>query len=306
MSGRFVALLIAGGLALGASAQEFANPSTSFQHAEGELSFEMTASGNTTSTFSSAATGRILTLVAIPGEKNDLSNDPEAPPRALDIKIADQAGSSLAVQSGTGHLADKTWKLESELPPESVETRTQDLADLASFADALERDVTPGIEASDLAEWSWVVDQLVSLMRYIDAERTPTDRELEAIAAAPTATYTNVVRIRKKPTLIIAEHSSLSSSLYTSSGSLLHTLVTCNHGACATASSMSTKCTKTFTQSTVNLWASDLLCDFYGWPYGTHHLCHNDTRVQYLSIKNRQTGHYNGCVSPRVTTPSCD
>lgn len=149
-----------------------------------------------------------------------------------------------------------------------------------------------------------MVDDVVGLMDYVDSQSKLSPEAGDASAA--TTTYNNVVTIKKKTAFnIVFEHSSLSYSLYKTSGQLLYTVVTCNHGSCASSSSMSTKCSKTFSQTTVDAYASDLLCDFYGSVYPAH-VCNNDTRAEYLSIKNRKRGTWSSCTTPRLYAPACD
>lgn len=279
-----------------------------FKYRDKAVSFEITAAGHATASFFGTPNQRSINVAVIRGERNDLRIDPEAPPYALDIRIADNENNVLAAQSGTGHFVDQSWRQELSMAPLAIddEKREQDDTELVYFAEALQEKVKPRLGKSKLSRWSWVVDELVSLMNYTEAQSALApvlgDEDTKA-----SATYSNVVTIKKKKAFdVVFEHSALSYSLYNSKGTRLSTIVTCNHGACASASSMSTKCSKTFKQSTVDMWASDLLCDLYGYRYPTQHMCNSDTRAEYLSIKNRSRGSWGSCSSIRLYAPDCD
>ncbi|MEA2600916.1 MAG: hypothetical protein QOF89_1908 [Acidobacteriota bacterium] len=279
-----------------------------FKYRDKAVTFEITAAGNATASYFGAPNQRIINVVVIRGEQNDLRVDPEAPPYALDIRIADNENIVLTAQSGTGHFVDKAWGQELSAVPQLIddERRERDIAELTYFANALREKVKPRLGKSELLRWAWVIDELVSLMDYTEAQRELAP-VLDDDSPKATATYSNVVTIKKKTAFnIVFEHSALSYSLYKSNGSSLYTIVTCNHGACASASSMSTKCSKTFTQSTVDGWASDLLCDLFVFNYPWGHACNNDTRAEYLSIKNRSRGSWGSCSGIKLYAPACD
>lgn len=279
-----------------------------FKYRDKTVAFEITAAGHASASYFGAPDQRIIKVVVVRGEKNDLRIDPAAPPYALDIRISDNENIALAAQSGTGHFVDQVWGQEMSEVPLMLddETRERDVAELTYFAKALQEKVRLKLGESKLSRWAWVLDDMVSLMEYVEAQSklgpVPSD-----ITSKATATYTNKVTIKKKKAFnIIYEHSALSYSLYKSNGSLLYTIVTCNHGDCASKSSMSTKCSKTFTQSTLDAWASDYQCDLYGYWYIAQHMCNNDTRAQYLSIKNRSKGSWGSCSKVTLYAPSCD
>jgi hypothetical protein len=281
-----------------------------FKYRDRTLAFEITAAGHATVSYRSATSQRAINVVVFRGEQNDLQADPEAPPYALDIRVADNENVVLVAQSGTGHLVNQAWGQELAGVPLVVDdkNREQDNAELAYFANALQEKVKPRLSKSKLSRWAWVVDETASLLNYAETQSALTS-VLEEDTSKTTTTYSNVVTIRKKPAINqkYFDHSSLSSTLKKSNGTTLYTIVTCNHGACADSSTMNLHCSKTFTQSTVDAWASDLLCDFFGWlPYGVVHVCNNDTRAEYLSIKNQARGSWNSCWLIRPYAPPCD
>ncbi len=280
-----------------------------FEYQDRNLTFEITRAGYVTASYGSRIDGRVISLVVIRGDKNDLVVDPDAPPYALDIKIADNEDFTIAAQSGSGHFIDQSWgKRLGKIPP-SLANRTRDVSELGFFADALRNQVKPRLDKSKLSEWAWIVDEMVQFLEYVDeqSKMSPVRGSTTPEAAVTAATtYNNVVTIKTKKAFdIVFEHSSLASNLYTTGGKFLYSVITCNHGTCANSSAMSTKCSKTFSQSTLDAYASDLLCDLYGWPYLVH-VCNNDTRAQYRSIKNRSKGTWSSCSSPLLYAPSCE
>lgn len=280
-----------------------------FEYRNKVIKFEITRAGHVTAFYTSRIDGRVISLSVIRGEKNDLAVDPDAPLYALDIKISDNDDFTIAAQSGAGHFVDQSWGKKLGKVPPSLEKRAQDVSELGFFAVALRDQVKPKLERSALSEWAWIVDEMIQLLEYVDMQSKMSPAfgsNVPEAAITAATTYRNIVTIKKKKAFdIVFEHSSLSSNVYTSSGKFLYSIITCNHGACASSSSMRTKCSKTFTQSKLDAYASDLLCDLYGWPYPVH-VCNNDTRAQYRSIKNRSKGTWSSCSSPLLYAPSCE
>lgn len=284
-------------------------PPETFSFKNGTLSLEMTMAGHVSAFYNNKANGRHLDLVVIRGEANNLDLDPDAPPYVIDIRVSDQDGFPIVAQRGSDHFLDPVWKKSLEKIGEAYivpEQRFQDVGDLASFANDLRNQVQPALDKSEMSEWSWIIDNTADLMEYVVEQSDNPPSSSEATERAASTTYKNVVTINKKKAFGIAfEHSALSYSLYSSTGKFLYSIVTCNHGACASSSSMSFKCSKIFTQSTVTAFASDLLCDFYGSPYSLH-TCNSDTKAEYLSIKNQARGTHGACYTPLLYAPSCD
>ena len=277
-----------------------------FKYRDEMVTFEITAAGHAKASYLGAPDQRVINAVVIRGERNDLRADPEAPPYALDIRISDNEDVMLAAKSGTGHLVDHIWNKELSTAPLVIDDqqREQDFAELTYFATALREQIKPRLEKSKLSRWAWIIDELANLMDYTQAQ---SKLALQRDDSSSKATYTNRVTIKKKRAYNVTyfDHSALSYTLYKSDGRAAYTIVTCNHGTCADSSNMNLHCSKTFTQSTVDAWASDLLCDLYGWPPGVH-VCNNDTRAEYLSIKNKKRGTWSSCSTPRLYAPPCD
>jgi len=302
---RFVLPLLSVSLFLNALAAGGAEKPEKFRYQGEGITFELTAAGHATASYLGPRNQRRVNVVVIRGEQNDLRVDPAASPYALDIKISDSDDFTIAAQSGSGHFVDQSWGRETTAVPLSLEKHQRDVAELSSFANSLQEQVKPRLGKSTFSQWLWVVDEIVDLLRYTDDQSkiSPSIDDYDPKAAAA---YRIVVAIKKKVAFgVVFEHSSLSSSTYKSTGQFLYSIITCNHGTCASSSTMSTKCSATFTQSTLDGYASDLLCDFYGWPYLVH-VCNNDTRAEYLSIKNRSRGTWSSCSTPRLYAPPCD
>ena len=282
--------------------------SDSFKYNGEKLIFEITKAGHITASFRATPNARNINLQVIRGEKNDLRADPDAPAYALDIRISDNEDASIASQTGTGSFVDKSWAKKTAKQPMSLKNRSADISGLILFANELEQQVKPLLSTSNLSEWTWIIDETVQLMKFTDKESKRKFVTTKQSRAATSTTYKRVVTIKKKPAFGVTwfDHSSISTSLYqTSTGKLLSTLVTCNHGTCASSSAMNTHCSKTFYQQYVDSYASDLLCDLYGYKYGQH-VCNNDTRAEYLSIKNKSKGTWSSCSTPKLYAPSCD
>jgi hypothetical protein len=248
------------------------------------------------------------------GEPND-SADADAPPYGLDIRIMDRDRTPFVVQTaGTAPLSP-TWfadSLKAESLPIDIEGRQRAFTLFPRAARALRAYINdhPHLQAE--------LGALVEVLEYYtledlqDIESAP-DEPAHQITTHATAQakYTHKVTIKKKRSNINLprreyEHSALILQIYKQGGALLSSFHTSNHGTPATSSLMSTKCSKNFTKTNVsfNMW--DIMCESYRSVWPVSHLCNDDTRQQYLSIKNSSSQNWGVCFGFRKYAPDCD
>lgn len=271
-----------------------------FSYSSETLNYKMTPAGHVDADYTSQ-NGRHINLQVIVGAENDLRIYPDAPPYSLDIRISDKEGAGIAVQRGGDAFIDKSWIEKIEKTPSSLQERSQDVKELDGFANELLNQVKPELEVSSLNEFAWIIDEVVQNMR----ATTNASKKRVFFEKATSAPFSEIVKIRKQPLygiivggVRLAEHSSLSRDAY-KNGVFVSHFASCNHGACADSTTMSTKCSKTFSNRTAISTVRDQLCDFYGGIYViTGHVCNNDTRAEYLSIKNRTMGKWSSCNWP--------
>lgn len=259
--------------------------------------------------------GRSISIEAIRGEEN-VGDDPEALPYALDIRILDEDKIPFLVQNNgvSQRLGDMEWTNVQENPDEAVRQQAMEMLPnairhvrAALAGEAWENATVQNITDENRWEISAVLDLMRSMAEDLPGkvfQKNPSD---ERSVMATSYKYEYEVIIRKKPfvTSYTSEHSALLVRYYNNKGEFIGSLRSCNHGTCADSSSMSKHCSRKFrSNNLLNLY--DKVCDQFT-TYGVH-TCNSDTRVQYLAYKYGYWGYngYKDCFSPRLKAPSCD
>lgn len=154
-----------------------------------------------------------------------------------------------------------------------------------------------------------VIKLLVSVINeniFDEAKDFSTENQTQGKMSIASSSYTHEVAIRRKRAFgVVFEHSAIRLRIYQTGSNLVAQYSTCNHGTCATDSSMSTKCIRTLFKPDLTFYLWDLMCDYWGYPYGSH-LCNGDTYQEYLSIKNSQSIDWGVCGTARLYAPNCD
>lgn len=259
--------------------------------------------------------GHTISIEALRGEEN-IGDDPDMLPYALDIRILDEDKIPFLVQnSGVSQgLGDTEWTSVRENPDDVVRQQAMNLLPNAvrHVRAALAGEARENVVIQNLTDGNrWEVFAILDLMRSMaeDLSREVLKKKPSTERSIMTTSYKYEydVRVMKKPfiTSYTSEHSALLVKYYNSKGEYIGTLRSCNHGTCADSSSMSKYCSRRFlSNSLLNLY--DKVCDQFT-SYGVH-TCNSDTRVQYLAYKYGYWGYngYNDCFSPRLKAPSCD
>lgn len=249
---------------------------------------------------------------AINGEQYESPGDEVAV--ALDIRIMDQAHTPFLMQVAGTVPAARSWhdeQMSVQSLPVDTEDRRLAFAILPRAAESLKLYVKqhPAARAH--------VEPIIELMESVtlaDLQEFNEGASSPSIGASAITTYNHVVTIKRKPAFDVKwelEHSALLLQIYSSKGALLDQFSTCNHSptACATAKTMSTKCTKTFVKTNRLVYMWDYMCDYYGYKYGGLpglHTCNTDTRQQYLSVKGSSSQNWGICSVPYFVAPACD
>jgi hypothetical protein len=237
--------------------------------------------------------GRLIHFEAVRGEENpaETQKDPDAPRFAVDARFTNSDGKTFILSGGGGEVARPNWAPEED--EGNPEDRTQDLMLLPKLADELEKLGAPsGLEY----EFKKLV-QLAAELRDMELVVKPTGD----VPYACTTGYEHDMIIRYKAAfdLPIGHHTAvrLNSWYLTSSCTWSYQgyQESCNHGTCATASTMRDWC----------VWPSPLRS--YRWPafqvytaYGNGacstyynplstlggHNCNDDTYFQGYNIRN--------------------
>jgi hypothetical protein len=273
------------------------------------LKVDVSDTGNVSGSFTAGT--ETIYFEVLRGEPLD-SGDPDAPPYALDIRIMDHDRTPFVLQtSGAGPISP-TWfadSLTAESQPVDVDARQRALALFPRTARAL------SAYLDEHADAYVEVGALIELLNFHTIDQLfDFDREPQSpitTQATTTTTYKHKVTINKKRSNINLpnreyEHSALILQIYDKSGKYVGGWYTSNHGTAATSSLMTFQCSNSFTKTNVsfNMW--DIMCESYSSVWPATHLCNNDTRQEYLSIKNSQAKNWGVCFGWAKYAPNCD
>ncbi|MGZ5968321.1 MAG: hypothetical protein ACXWP4_11690 [Polyangiales bacterium] len=273
------------------------------------------------------------------GPKMEVPNDsadPETPSYEIDAQILDEAGQPFYIQTGGDSFIDKTWHMPKEVKGFDEARRVADFG-LARDAEQAWRGATLPTALAELRLAG--MDIAKGLRNATDMKGKTTTPTVPAAPAEPTTDspslapkvdsyYDSSVNIWdyqrwKKPTLgDIFEHSAVTLRGWTSGYSLVFQRNSCNHGACAQSTAMTSYCnysgwlkddgthSRWFESETgTNIITYSGGCNTpYGISLGDH-VCNDDT---ILEIKAITTDDYQGkvfstmCATyPSLYAPSC-
>ncbi len=257
--------------------------------------------------------GRTISIEALRGEEN-IGDDPDILPYVLDIRILDEDKIPFLVQnSGVSQdLGDTEWTSVRENPNDAARQHAIGMLPNAIryVRAALAGETQENATILNLTgDNQWEITAILNLMRSmtedLPGKTLGKKPAAEIITMATSYQYKYEVKIRRKQIVggYTPEHSALLVNFYNGSGKYLGQFQSCNHGTCAGNSAMSTRCSKTFSSNNA-IGLVDKVCDTFT-SYRVH-VCHDDTRIQYLAYKNGYYGGYSECYAPMLTTPNCD
>jgi hypothetical protein len=278
---------------------------------EGLVIESATVAGGLTGTFTQG--GQTVRFAAIRGEANDQSVDPGAPPFAVDARWSDLANRSILL-SGAEDL----------LPAATSEEEVDGVTRLQELKLALEgaRQLADHPAAAGLTPERTALVDLAEVVSKTTLVHAPEGD----VPYACTIAYSHQLSVKWQSVAVLGQHSSVGLWSYKRGTNCLDTAYgykqSCNHGACANASGMATKC------SWASGWRSAAWPVWYAEPStstGTvsgacrttysllsgHHVCNDDSYIQVYGIKNNASypsGTSGGTCndgSLRASAPGC-
>lgn len=257
---------------------------------------------------------KIVFFEARRGEKTDsemLAADPDAPEYSVDARFFDDKGRVFSVVVGGDGLQDKSWLNE---PDSAIEASSSEREEHFRLARKLIDGMEMTRSAADSAvspEW----EQLMLLAGSSDADETDMlieedaqteEPEFPRLAGATANRWTHQITAYKKTVTFTfgkGEHSATWTKQKYPDGKCCKQVITCNHGACADASSMSKYCSRSYSNRTTDITSflsqsrdtyKGYCTTSYGFTSGKH-VCNDDTRVQLLFVKNDGGACYGFC-----------
>lgn len=221
--------------------------------------------------------GRVRFEVSVGAETPLETRGPDVPTHEVDVRFTDENGAPFLMQIGGHQPMDPQWWADlNEIPP--VGDREALLELVPAAADEAKRRGSPE-----------VVLQALEGARSAASQFDPEPPELidrGDAAPPPAASYTQKLYRKKKAawnlsSSTLGEHSAVYVYVYSSSGALVSSYYTCNHGTCANSSSMSTYKSGSYTTS--GIVANYLCSTSWGLTSGTH-TCNDDTLMQYYVL----------------------
>jgi hypothetical protein len=174
----------------------------------------------------------------------DLAANPELPTREVDMRVLDAEGRTILLQAGGHVLADPEWNMQSIEGFDEAERNREFL---------LLRDAVPALRALDLPP-SLEELRLAAISVGLGIEETPNKPEIQEELAAATAArkvqsvvargpssvvlWDFVVRDKCFPACGVGNHSAVYLRGWSSSNSIVFRAYSCNHGTCASDTSV--------------------------------------------------------------------
>jgi hypothetical protein len=269
--------------------------------------------------------GYTIYFEAVRGDANP-SDDFDAPAYGMDIRVMDWNHKPFLMQSATSTPLLSSWAddgTKDNVFSLDLSERLRAFIMLPAAAKALKvyarNENAPDVERSDLEQ----VIALLESVRSSDLQDADKTRVASMRSHAATTTYTHKAFVMRKTAFFKSnpfewEHSALLLRIYSSGGTLVKQQSYSNHGTPATDPSMQSKCFGSFVKANANVYTTDRACDQFGSLYVTNrylvgHVCNNDTRQQYLSVKGSSNTNWGICsfgvpaiVAYYSTAPNCD
>jgi len=274
------------------------------------------------------AAGRTIYFEAIRGDANP-PDDFNAPAYGMDIRVMDSNHTPFLMQSATSTPLLSSWADDGSKDTVislDLSERLRAFLMLPAAAKALRgyaksEKATSEVEQEDL-------EQVIALLESVrssdlqDADNTRVSSIRPGVATT-TTTYTHKAFVMRKTAFFASnplewEHSALLLRIYSSGGTLVKQQSYSNHGTPATDPSMQSKCFGSFVKANANVYTTDRACDQFGSlyifnKYLVGHVCNNDTRQQYLSVKGSSNTNWGICsfggaaiLAYYSKAPNCD
>ncbi len=224
-----------------------------------------------------------------PPSKEELSADPDLPKSEVDARVLDANGAVIYMQMGGDGFIDPSWAMP-QIKDVDEAGRVADIR-LMTAATSAFRGLKTSVRLQALQQTA------VQIGKGVDAEPATTAPDSLSVPDAILARGTTGVKgwdfqVRKhdlkKLGIKYGEHSAVLLRGKGTRGVIVFTAVSCNHGNCANASSMSTHCTSPLFSddgSYSRYFYPDGCTTPYGWDStGGKHNCNDDSELQGRAV----------------------
>lgn len=210
------------------------------------------------------------------------TRDWDVPDHEVDVRFTDKNGAPFLMQIGGHTPMDPTWFDDlNEIPP---------VGDRAGLLELVPAAVSEALRMGASDDIVMALEGVALAARTSDPEAPSVVEELNPVAP-PLPTYTQRIYRKKKAawnlsSAVVGEHSAVYVYIYDSSGSLVGSYYTCNHGTCANSNSMNTYATNSFTTSGI---VGNYMCSTSWGLLSGQHTCNDDTLMQYYVLSYNNT-----------------
>ena len=229
-----------------------------------------------------------------PPSAEELALDPELPTREVDARVLDASGAVIYLQMGGDGFIDPNWSLP----------QVDGIDEAARRADiALMKAATSSFQNLRVSPQSQALRQTgIQISKGVGADSDLTDPSSllstqDVLAVGGTSVKAWDFQVRKhdlvKFHVKYGEHSAVLLRGKGTKGAVVFSAVSCNHGACANASSMSTHCTSSLFHDdgthTRFFYSAGCTTSYSAFSTGGGHNCNDDSELQGKAITHDQT-----------------
>jgi hypothetical protein len=265
---------------------------------------------------------RLGPVMETPPSAEELAANPDLPSYQVDARVLDSNGQPFHMQMGGDAFIEASWTTPKVEGFDEAE-RDKDFQMTRDAVPALRALKVPaGLNQLRLSamEIGNTLDEAADKSDS-DPGEAPSTEARAALAVAPCVVCAGPrsvakwdFQVRRHPVALVGDHSAVLLRGWSSATKIVYTAVSCNHGACANSSSMTTKCTMAGFKVDDGTHSRFFYSDGCSTPYNVlsirgHHNCNDDSELQGRAIWQDRgqstTGGNCSSLAPHVKAPGC-
>lgn len=286
--------------------------------------------------------GHVIKFEVVRGNENPILArlfEPDAPSHSIDFRLCDDRGWCFVNKAGGHSLTNPDWiKEDANAIPDDEQALKNAAARWALHHDLglLDQKEFEGLgeEYQSFSDgtneppemWYRPNPPPTSTTQSMLNEETPQKGVLSLAIATAAGTYTQRIELKRKDAVTpLTDHTATYTRVYSAAGSIVNSLITCNHGTCADDSVMTLLCYRVYTSRPLSIpmkvkcndaaaipgaahvyGGTGCCTTVYGLTTGTH-VCNDDAHLQMAMMQAGAplTGVYCGDSFPQVKSFGC-